>query len=164
MRPDVSILILLDTGWKPTAAASVARIGAVSILILLDTGWKPKAFRRPANIDGVSILILLDTGWKPIPHIAIENPVSGFNPHLTGYGLEEVANTEAIALLKFQSSSYWIRAGRMCYGYKQLSSMIVSILILLDTGWKKRVKSSATTILTVSILILLDTGWKRRRC
>ena len=60
----------------------------VSILILLDTGWKAIAGRRISFHNSVSILILLDTGWK----FAILFPVlltnGGFNPHLTGYGLE----------------------------------------------------------------------------
>ncbi len=203
----VSILILLDTGWK----MEIRWYSFIGRKFQSSSYWI-RAGRQDGcsitNSNGmVSILILLDTGWKSMIRPLVAS-FTGFN-HLTGYGLEGkpalffVSDSIHVSILilldtgwkkklhrlskgnvRFQSSSYWIRAGR----YRKIAgypgSLCVSILILLDTGWKNgsgsgrnsvcmfqsssywiRAGSSpgtyeVTVVNGVSILILLDTGWK----
>ena len=107
----VSILILLDTGWKCGNFGKFLFAGTVSILILLDTGWKQKVLYEGVLYAGFNPH-LTGYGLEESGQYSQVNPVNCFNPHLTGYGLEVIDIVD------------------------QGKEPFVSILILLDTGWK----------------------------
>ncbi len=162
----------------------VTVVNGVSILILLDTGWKLFGIDNWLNVTmfqsssywiraGSSITRNAQTAWSSFnPHLTgygLEDGVPGvlmfprqrfqsssywiragsfgarlrwcryrqvFNPHLTGYGLEVLwLGVVQAAIHEFQSSSYWIRAGSFLR-FHTACTYDVSILILLDTGWK----------------------------
>ena len=108
---------------------------AVSILLCLDTGWKLEIIFVNSEEAAVSILLCLDTGWKPI-YKSKRFRESGFNPLMSGYGLEAFYK-----LLGFENEK-------------------VSILLCLDTGWKGHKIYLQGSVRLVSILLCLDTGWK----
>ena len=69
------------------------------------------AFPVYRDYDTVSILLCLDTGWK-CQGVCRLLPYGGFNPLMSGYGLE--ANIHCFKEnrhRRFQSSYVWIRAG-----------------------------------------------------
>ncbi len=178
----------------------------VSILILLDMAGRDKPPHTNVSRNfGVSILILLDMAGRGCDLLRRRRKTFPFQsssywiragsqlsqPNLftkefqsSSYWIRAGRRKIFCLLLmhKFQSSSYWIRAGRILprkCGFRRR----VSILILLDTGWKDHLSVSVQksgkfqsssywiragsflrfhTACTydVSILILLDTGWK----
>ena len=109
----VSILIIMDTGWKASLGFFGSPFGEVSILIIMDTGWKGCG-GKIITLAPVSILIIMDTGWKMLNSF-LDKSLPSFNPHHNGYGLEVV--------------------GQVARLYQ---AILVSILIIMDTGWKLR--------------------------
>ena len=109
----------------------------------------------------VSILIIMDTGWKPTGCSSNTCKSGSFNPHHNGYRLEDALYTflpYLITCFNPHHNGYGLEANSC--SLLPFLFCIVSILIIMDTGWKPMAKKSGNTKKPVSILIIMDTGWK----
>ncbi len=86
---------LTGYGLEGLALPELRRMGTVSILILLDTGWKQSKCERVAFGGGFNPH-LTGYGLEAVYKNALSTKAKSFNPHLTGYGLEVPCTSSAV--------------------------------------------------------------------